>query len=63
MNRLCVYKCGASSEQCGVFGQSDVQRVEYNVGNGSDINTLNMWGGSDMEKDPVPRSRRHKKLQ
>ena len=27
MNRLCVYKCGASSEQCGVFAQSDVQRV------------------------------------
>ena len=37
-----------------MFGQSDVQRVEHNVGNGSDINTLNVWGCSDMEKESVP---------
>ena len=37
-----------------MFGQSDVQGVEHDVGNGSDINTLNMWGCSDMEKESVP---------
>ena len=54
VNRLCVYKCGASSEQWGVFGQSDVEgviSVEHDVGNVCSSKLLNT---SEMEKEPVP---------
>ena len=56
MNRQCGYKCGASSKQCGVHGQSaghGVGRVEHDMGNGGINRTINSQGGSEMEKVSV----------